>query len=175
MLGQVIYLKMHFPTSSHVVLILMWSCGFAMTYFSDDSHYEYDAPKIKKAYGGQIIDKFLSPGEYMGGQTHGVGWGARKYHPGKTAGGNTDYGDSNLYLLEWLGDAYAKKEHTPFSIEKYVNQHWRKQYEGRHSGNCRACGAWIDTMTKTTTENLDRGVPLAQAGGMSNGQVKRRH
>eukprot|EP00961_Rhodomonas_salina_P127806 1722916-Rhodomonas_salina.5 len=166
---------MHFPTSSHVVLILMWSCGFAMTYFSDDSHYEYDAPKIKKAYGGQIIDKFLSPGEYMGGQTHGVGWGARKYHPGKTAGGNTDYGDSNLYLLEWLGDAYAKKEHTPFSIEKYVNQHWRKQYEGRHSGNCRACGAWIDTMTKTTTENLDRGVPLAQAGGMSNGQVKRRH
>ena len=46
------------------------------------SHYEYDAPKIKQAYNG-IIDEYMAPGEQMGGQTHGVGWGARNYHPGK--------------------------------------------------------------------------------------------
>ena len=32
----------------------------------------------------------------MGGQTHGIGWGERNYHPGKKAGGTTDYGDYNI-------------------------------------------------------------------------------
>ena len=45
------------------------------------SHYEYDAPTIKKAYGG-IISEYMAPGEQMGGTTHGVGWGRRNYHPG---------------------------------------------------------------------------------------------
>merc|ERR1719453_472404 len=45
------------------------------------AHYEYDAPTIKKAYGG-IIQEFMAPGEKLGGQTHGVGWGRRNYHPG---------------------------------------------------------------------------------------------
>lgn len=46
------------------------------------SHYEYDSPKIKQAYNGNVIDEFMAPGEQMGGETHGVGWGARNYHPG---------------------------------------------------------------------------------------------
>jgi hypothetical protein len=40
------------------------------------SHYEYDAHKIKQAYSG-TISKYYAPGEQMGGQTHGVGWGSR--------------------------------------------------------------------------------------------------
>jgi len=42
------------------------------------THYEYDAEKIKKFYGG--IDRFYAPGEKTGGETHGIGWGARNYH-----------------------------------------------------------------------------------------------
>lgn len=38
----------------------------------------------------------------MGGTTHGVGWGERKYHPGQSAGDNTDYGLGTLFLLEYL-------------------------------------------------------------------------
>jgi len=60
------------------------------------SHYEYDAHKIYAAYGSKPIEKFMGPGEMMGGQTHGIGWGERNYHPGKTAGGTTDYGDYNV-------------------------------------------------------------------------------
>ena len=33
------------------------------------SHYEYDAKKIHQAYGEKPIEKFMSPGEMMGGQT----------------------------------------------------------------------------------------------------------
>ena len=47
------------------------------------SHYEYDAQKIYNAYGNKPIEKYMSPGEMMGGQTHGIGWGERNYHPGK--------------------------------------------------------------------------------------------
>ncbi|MFT6620993.1 MAG: hypothetical protein ACJASX_003910, partial [Limisphaerales bacterium] len=66
------------------------------------SHYEYDAIKIHEAYGSRPIEKFMSPGELMGGQTHGIGWGERNYHPGKKAGGTTDYGDYNILVLEHL-------------------------------------------------------------------------
>jgi hypothetical protein len=38
------------------------------------SHYEYDAIKIHEAYGSRPIEKFMSPGELMGGQTHGIDW-----------------------------------------------------------------------------------------------------
>ena len=107
------------------------------------SHYEYDAPKIKKAYGGDI-DRFMAPGsicvggedqvypchlspssvsspraasgEQMGGETHGVGWGQRNYHPGTTAGDQTDYGEYNVLVLEYLASQAQTKPATPFSI-----------------------------------------------------------
>ena len=44
---------------------------------------EYDAIKIKQFYG--VVDKYYAPGEKTGGQTHGVGWGARNYHNGISA------------------------------------------------------------------------------------------
>lgn len=62
------------------------------------SHYEYDAKKIKQAYGG-TISQYMAPGEQMGGQTHGVGWGARNYHPGTVKGDQTDYGYGNTNRL----------------------------------------------------------------------------
>lgn len=39
------------------------------------THYEYDAKRIKSFYGK--IDRFYAPGERTGGETHGIGWGAR--------------------------------------------------------------------------------------------------
>jgi hypothetical protein len=83
----------------------------------------------------------------MGGMTHGVGWGARNYHPGKGAGDNTDYGDGNLFFLEYLAGGGSSRR--PFSIEHYVNTHWKKQYEGWHNGQCRGCKAWLDTMVRS--------------------------
>jgi hypothetical protein len=67
------------------------------------THYEYDAEKIERFYGG--LDRYYAPGEKTGGQTHGVGWGARNFHggngngPPKRAGEQTDYGDYNILVL----------------------------------------------------------------------------
>ena len=38
-----------------------------------------------EAYAG-TIERYMGPGEAMGGTTHGVGWGRRNYHPGQKAG-----------------------------------------------------------------------------------------
>ena len=124
------------------------------------SHYEYDAKKIKQAYGGKPIDKLLGPGEHMGGMTHGVGWGARNYHPGKGAGENTDYGDGNLFFLEYLAGGGSSRR--PFSIEHYVNTHWKKQYEGWNTGQCRGCKAWLDTMVRFVVAQRDKTVRAVQ-------------
>ena len=82
------------------------------------SHYEYDAKKIYEAYGSKPIEKFMSPGEMMGGQTHGIGWGERNYHPGKKAGGTTDYGDYNIVILEYL--AHNANEPKPFAEDGLI-------------------------------------------------------
>ena len=76
------------------------------------THYEYDAKKIKQFYGP--IDRYYAPGEKTGGETHGVGWGARNFHggngqgPAKTAGEGTDYGDYNILVLDFLADLASK-------------------------------------------------------------------
>ncbi len=127
------------------------------------SHYEYDAEKIYKAYGNKPIDRFMSPGEMMGGETHGIGWGQRNYHPKKKAGGNTDYGDYNILVLEYL--ATVANPAQAFDVSKMI-PHWMNRLE--HSW-----GSWICTMTKETYAQVKQGVPTAHLGGMSNAMAIR--
>jgi len=126
------------------------------------SHYEYDAPKIKKAYGGKPIDKFMGPGDHMGGMTHGVGWGQRNYHPGKRVGENTDYGDYNILILEYL----ANQKGAGGRMElKTLIPHWQKRMKNWK--------AWMCTQTKQTLQQVQSGVPHKQLGGMSNAMAIR--
>ena len=127
------------------------------------SHYEYDARKIHEAYGGRAIEKFMSPGELMGGQTHGIGWGERNYHPGKKAGGTTDYGDYNVLVLEHL--AATAEPPRPFEVAELI-PHWMNRFENDW-------GSWICTMTKETYAQVKQGFPVAQLGGMSNAMAIR--
>lgn len=127
------------------------------------SHYEYDAKKIYEAYGNKDIQNFMSPGEMMGGQTHGIGWGQRNYHPGKSAGGTTDYGDYNILVLEHLS-ALAKKNEV-FTTQSLI-PHWMNRFENNW-------GSWVCTMTKETYGQLKQNVPLQKVGGYSNAMAIR--
>ena len=127
------------------------------------SHYEYDAQKIYKAYGDKPIEKFMSPGEMMGGQTHGIGWGERNYHPGKKAGGTTDYGDYNILVLEHL--AAIANPPQPFTVEGLI-PHWMNRLEN-------GWGSWICTMTKETYAQIKQNFPISQLGGISNAMAIR--
>ena len=127
------------------------------------SHYEYDAQKIYEAYGQKPIEKFMSPGEMMGGQTHGIGWGERNYNPGKKAGGTTDYGDYNILVLEHL--AAISEPKREFAIAALI-PHWMKRFENNW-------GSWICTMTKETYAQVKRNTPIENLGGMSNAMAIR--
>jgi ADP-ribosylglycohydrolase len=127
------------------------------------SHYEYDAKKIFKAYGNQNIKKFMSPGEMMGGQTHGIGWGERNYHPGKSAGGTTDYGDYNILVLEHL--SHLAKTNQVFTLQSII-PHWMNRFENNW-------GSWICTMTKETYKQVKQGVALENIGAHSNAMAIR--
>ena len=127
------------------------------------SHYEYDAKKIYKVYGEKPIDKFLSPGELMGGQTHGIGWRERNYHPGKKAGGTTDYGDYNILVLEHL--ATISNPPRPFDVSSML-PHWMNRLENNW-------GSWICTMTKETYAQVKQGVKTQYLGGISNAMAIR--
>lgn len=127
------------------------------------SHYEYDAQKIYAAYGQKPLEKYMSPGEMMGGQTHGIGWGERNYHPGKKAGGTTDYGDYNVLILEHL--AAISDEVRAFSVANLI-PHWKKRLEN-------GWGSWICTMTKETYSQIAQGVPVERLGGISNAMAIR--
>ena len=127
------------------------------------SHYEYDAQKIHDAYGNKPIEKHMSPGEMMGGQTHGIGWGERNYHPGKKAGGTTDYGDYNILVLEHL--ASISDIPKPFDVADMI-PHWMKRLEN-------GWGSWICTMTRETYGQVTQGVPVERLGGMSNAMAIR--
>ena len=124
------------------------------------SHYEYDATKIKNAYGG-IIDRYLAPGERMGGETHGVGWGQRNYHPGTVAGDQTDYGEYNVLMLEYL----AKANPGPVSVEGII-PHWQHRLADGWK-------QWICTQTKQTYQQIMQHVPTSQLGGNSNAMALR--
>ncbi|PHS57864.1 MAG: ADP-ribosylglycohydrolase [Sulfurimonas sp.] len=127
------------------------------------SHYEYDALKIYEAYGQKTIEKFMSPGEKMGGSTHGIGWGERNYHPGKRAGGTTDYGDYNILILEHLASISEPKRE--FNVEDIL-PHWMNRFE--HNW-----GSWICTMTKETYAQVKANTPVKHLGGMSNAMAIR--
>ena len=122
------------------------------------SHYEYDAQKIYAAYGNKPIEKFMSPGEMMGGQTHGIGWGERNYHPGKKAGGTTDYGDYNVLVLEHL--AQIADPVRPFEVSAIL-PHWMNRFENNW-------GSWVCTMTKETYGQVKQNYPIESLGGFSN-------
>merc|ERR1719313_2382244 len=120
------------------------------------SHYEYDAPTIKKAYGG-TISEYMGPGEQMGGTTHGIGWGRRNYHPGQKKGDQTDYGEYNILMLEYLTSRKGKgrvdlKELVPM-WQKRINNKW---------------GAWKCSQTQQTLQQVAQKAPHSQLGGMSN-------
>jgi len=127
------------------------------------SHYEYDAKKIYKAYGEKPIEKFMSPGEMMGGQTHGIGWGQRNYHPGKSAGGTTDYGDYNILILEHL--AAISQPPRAFEVAALI-PHWMNRLE--HNW-----GSWVCTMTKETYAQIKKNFKIENLGGISNAMAIR--
>lgn len=127
------------------------------------SHYEYDAQKIWEAYGNAPISKFMSPGEMMGGETHGIGWGSRNYHPGKKAGGTTDYGDYNIVILEHLANMGTPAKE--FHVDELI-PHWKKRLENNW-------GSWVCTMTQTTYKQVEAGVPSHLLGGPSNAMALR--
>jgi ADP-ribosylglycohydrolase len=130
------------------------------------THYEYDAIKIKKYYG--ILDRYYAPGEKTGGQTHGIGWGARNYHggngrgPAKKAGEQTDYGDYNILLLEHLANT-AQNPHR-IKLSELIPT-WQQRMK--------TWRAWMCTMTKTTLQQVQQGVPHSQLGGYSNAMAVR--
>ena len=127
------------------------------------SHYEYDAKKIYTAYGKKPIEKFMSPGEMMGGQTHGIGWGERNYHPGKKAGGTTDYGDYNILVLEHL--AATANPPRAFEVSALI-PHWMNRLTNNW-------GSWICTMTKETFTQIQAGKRVEELGGISNAMAIR--
>jgi ADP-ribosylglycohydrolase len=127
------------------------------------SHYEYDAEKIYEAYGNKPIEKYMSPGELMGGQTHGIGWGQRNYHPGKKAGGTTDSGDYNILVLEYLASLSVSP--IPFDVSDMI-PHWINRLEN-------GWGSWICTMTRETYSQVKQGVAVDRLGGISNAMAIR--
>merc|ERR1711871_1521891 len=123
--------------------------------------------RIFDFYGN--LNKYYAPGERTGGETHGVGWGARNFHngngngPAKKAGEGTDYGDYNVLMLEHLA-AMADEEPgaqslQPVSLENLIPR-WQKAM--------RTWRSWMCTQTRQTLQQVADGVPLNQLGGYSN-------
>ena len=128
------------------------------------SHYEYDAPTIKAAYGGKSIETYMAPGERMGGTTHGVGWGRRNYHPGQKKGDQTDYGEYNIFALEHL----ASRGHRGGSLGlKTLVPAWQQRLSSP------TWGAWKCTQTKQTLQQVAQNTPHSALGGMSNAMAMR--
>jgi ADP-ribosylglycohydrolase len=121
------------------------------------SHYEYSAPKIKEAYAG-TIQRYMAPGEQMGGETHGIGWGARNYHPGTVAGDQTDYGEYNVLILEYLASTVSNP-HT-FNVQEFLPI-WKNRLDTNWK-------QWMCTQTKKAYQQAAQGVPVDQLGGPSN-------
>lgn len=125
------------------------------------SHYEYDAVKIKAAYNGDI-DKYMAPGEQMGGETHGIGWGQRNYHPGTVAGDQTDYGEYNVLVLEYLAAKSPSVEE--FSVTDFLPV-WFARFQNWKQ--------WTCTQTRRALQMYQQSAPASQLGGHSNAMALR--
>ena len=101
----------------------------------------------------------MAPGEHMGGTTHGVGWGRRKYHPGQKKGDQTDYGEYNILILEHLAD--RGRRGGAIDLKSLV-PHWQRRLSSPE------WGAWRCSVTKQTLQQVEAGAPLESLGGMSN-------
>jgi len=126
------------------------------------SHYEYDAKAIKEAYNG-IISEYMAPGEMMGGSTHGVGWGRRNYHPGQKKGDQTDYGEYNVLVLEYL--ASRKDTASDIDLNEFIPV-WKKRVTENW-------GCWLCTMSRQTLQQVRGGARHDQLGGFSNAMAVR--
>ena len=129
------------------------------------THYEYDAHRIAKFYGSFIGARYYAPGERTGGETHGVGWGARNFHngngvgPPKKAGENTDYGDYVMLILEHLA-ATAAPARAEISLEELIPR-WQLAMKTWRSWKC--------TQSRQTLQQVERGErDYAKLGGHSN-------
>eukprot|EP00930_Biecheleria_cincta_P018329 TRINITY_DN14317_c0_g1_i1.p1 TRINITY_DN14317_c0_g1~~TRINITY_DN14317_c0_g1_i1.p1 ORF type:complete len:548 (+),score=92.15 TRINITY_DN14317_c0_g1_i1:32-1675(+) len=130
------------------------------------THYEYDAQKIRQFYGN--IDRYYAPGERTGGETHGIGWGARNFHngngvgPAKKAGECTDYGDYNILMLEHL--AATAQPPRRIRLDELVPR-WLEALPKWRS--------WLCTQTRQTYQQVVGGTPASDLGGMSNAMALR--
>lgn len=106
-------------------------------------HYEYDAKKINEMVGSYT--DYLAPGQKMGGATHGVGWGAANYHPGKVAGDGTDSGEVAVMLLEHLVEAKGR-----YTFDGYAAYWKAKIDEGYGSCNFQSVGRNAQTCPPNT-------------------------
>lgn len=105
----------------------------------------------------------------MGGETHGIGWGAQNYHPGTVAGDQTDYGEYNVLILEYLASLYKSNSNSnsneePFDL-KGLLPHWQKRLQ--------TWKQWICTQTKLTYNQVQDGYSVENLGGNSNAMALR--
>ena len=59
-------------------------------------------------------------------------------------------------VLEYAAARYgphADDAGTSFDVQNYVDEHWSAQYKGWQQGTCRACGNWLDTMTRQALQS----------------------
>lgn len=106
----------------------------------------------------------MAPGEHMGGETHGVGWGKRNYHPLAKAGDPTDYGEYNLLVLEHL--AATADPPRSFSVTEFLPL-W-------HERITKGWKQWVCTQTKNALGAYRRGLRGERDfGGRSNAMALR--
>ena len=101
----------------------------------------------------------------MGGETNGIGWGSRNYHPGTVAGDQTDYGEYNVLVLEHLSSAASLPPPALFSVEALLPL-WKERISGDWK-------QWICTQSRLTYQQVSQNVPVPQLGGTSNAMALR--
>jgi len=119
------------------------------------------------------MDTYMGPGEHMGGSTHGIGWGERNYHPGTTAGDQTDYGEYNVLILEQLAKLATTETSattttstpTPFTVEAFIPTWIERLSSGWKQ--------WVCTQTKQTYQQIQEGTATNKLGGNSNAMALR--